>query len=144
MPTTRHLSLRLCRKRGQQRQGNPHASHLVDDHTAGILTPVRLQLRCCPSTQNGRNNDEKEGDALQALARNTESVSQAVQMRVANTEPAVPGPQGQKPLPKPVPMMTGSSGGRSSVRFPLLFIRLMFNKPAEGRFFFKFQCAKLR
>ncbi|CUQ11567.1 Uncharacterised protein [Segatella copri] len=41
-------------------------------------------------------------------------------------------------------MMTGSKGGRSSVRFPLLFILLMFNKPAEGRFFFKFQCAKLR
>ena len=53
-----------------------HASHLVDDHTAGILTPVRLQLRCCPSAQNGKNNDEKEGDALQTLARNAEPVSQ--------------------------------------------------------------------
>jgi hypothetical protein len=30
---------------------------------------------------------------------------------VASTAPAVPGPQGQKPAPKPVPMMTGNSGG---------------------------------
>ena len=66
----------LSGKRSQQRQGNPHASHLIDDHTAGIIAPVRLQLRCCPSAQNSGNNDEKEGDTLQTLARNTESVSQ--------------------------------------------------------------------
>lgn len=33
-------------------------------------------------------------------------------MAVATTAPAVPGPQGQKPAPKPVPMNTGMMDGR--------------------------------
>jgi hypothetical protein len=37
-------------------------------------------------------------------------------MSVAKTAPAVPGPQGQKPAPKPVPIITGKTGGRFIIR----------------------------
>jgi hypothetical protein len=40
------------------------------------------------------------------------AIRSANQIKVANTAPAVPGPQGQNPEPNPVPMITGQKGGR--------------------------------
>jgi hypothetical protein len=47
-------------------------------------------------------------------------------MAVARTAPAVPGPQGQNPAPKPVPMTTGSKEGLliTPAKVPLFILNI--------------------
>ena len=57
--------------------------------------------------------------ALLSLWKSEDSANQPIK---ATMLPAVPGPHGQKPLPNPVPINIGMSGGRLSEILFLLFI----------------------
>lgn len=114
--------LSMSKKRKSIKDANAYLMSHAGDIMRGIHTPTisSMTTRLGSSPQKGISLLVAhvpmivkiiEADKVSAISILEDTKSPAAYHSiVARSAPAVPGPQGQKPLPKPVPIITGNKG----------------------------------